>query len=337
MSDEYEADQTDHLFLLKNSASMHAVLWMFAGIGSLGFAVIGFIISLFGNLGQFSMHTMTTLPMLLGIGALTAAWNLLHAPVQVAIGASGVTIEGQNSQVTHAWETIGWATIESGAMNQQRLLAIYDAEGKKLASISGAFDNFDTMVELVMSRVKSRDDDTAENIRTKKSKRSALLSLGVGIGMLCLGTGMAWMTHREVRADKLLAESGVSGTATILERVLAPNGVTPRLEYEITGDAGIAGKRNAELTRERWDSLEDATTAEVVYVPDEPWISRLVDGEVEDTDFTKTAAGGYTLCAVGMVMALFMLGAGVLQWRGWDIDLDSKTHKISIKRFGTGT
>jgi len=29
-------------------------------------------------------------------------------------------------------------------------------------------------------------------------------------------------------------------------------------------------------------------------------------------------------------------GAAALQWRGWDIDLDSKTGKISIKRFGTG-
>ena len=49
-----------------------------------------------------------------------------------------------------------------------------------------------------------------------------------------------------------------------------------------------------------------------------------------------TVLGGYGMSAVGLVVGLFFLGASVLQWRGWDIDLDSKTGKISIKRFGTG-
>jgi hypothetical protein len=36
------------------------------------------------------------------------------------------------------------------------------------------------------------------------------------------------------------------------------------------------------------------------------------------------------------LISLFLMAAAVLQWRGWDIDLDSKTRKISIKQFGTG-
>jgi hypothetical protein len=35
-------------------------------------------------------------------------------------------------------------------------------------------------------------------------------------------------------------------------------------------------------------------------------------------------------------ICLFLLVGAGLQWNGWDIDLDSKTGKISIKRFGTG-
>ena len=36
------------------------------------------------------------------------------------------------------------------------------------------------------------------------------------------------------------------------------------------------------------------------------------------------------------VMSLFFLVVSVLMWRGLDIDMDSKTGRVSIKRFGTG-
>jgi hypothetical protein len=153
---------------------------------------------------------------------------------------------------------------------------------------------------------------------------------------LLAGIAIAWMTHREARAAQLLAKASLPGQAEIVRHFLAPNGITPRLEYKITTEAGISGTRNAELARDYWDSLEDATSVAVVYVPGEPWISRLVEGEVEETDFTRTPLGGYGLGAAAMVMGLFFLGASVLQWRGWDIDLDSKTGKFSIKQFGTG-
>ncbi len=41
------------------------------------------------------------------------------------------------------------------------------------------------------------------------------------------------------------------------------------------------------------------------------------------------------LVSVGVgLIALLFLAAGLMQWAGWDIDLDSKTGKVSVKRFG---
>lgn len=44
----------------------------------------------------------------------------------------------------------------------------------------------------------------------------------------------------------------------------------------------------------------------------------------------------YGLSALVAAMSLLLFVGGALQWRGWDIDLDSKTGKLSIKRFGEG-
>jgi hypothetical protein len=37
-----------------------------------------------------------------------------------------------------------------------------------------------------------------------------------------------------------------------------------------------------------------------------------------------------------LLVCVFLYVGAVLAWKGWDIDLDSKTFKFSIKRFGTG-
>jgi hypothetical protein len=106
----------------------------------------------------------------------------------------------------------------------------------------------------------------------------------------------------------------------------------------ITNDAGVSGSRKAELDPEYYQELTaaEATTVSVKFVPAEPGISRLLDGEVIDEDFTKTPTGGYGLAVMGALLSLFLVVAGVMQLKGWDIDMDSKTGKISIKRFGEG-
>lgn len=185
-------------------------------------------------------------------------------------------------------------------------------------------------------KIEAKGDDTADRLQQRKSRRSALFLAGTAIGLLALAAVNLWMVQGEQRAERLLAEAAVPGEAEIVRRFMAPNGVTARLEYRVTAPDGRQRTRNTEVTRAYWDSLQGATTVPVKYVVSEPQISRLAMGEVLDKDPTKSPGMMYGLCAVLAVICLFLFVAAVLQWRGWDIDLDSKTGKISIKRFGGG-
>jgi hypothetical protein len=306
------------------------------GIAALAFAAIGFAVAITVRVDQLALHAMTTLPVLLGLGALTAARSLAGTPQQVSVGPQGLRIEGRRGSQSFSWDGIGWATMGTGALNQRRYLQVYDTDGKSIARLSEAFDNFDGLVELVKRRIADRPGDTSEQIRIRKSRRSALITAAVSIALLTVAGLNVWMAHRQARADRLLEEAAVPGEAEIERRFLAPNGITPRLEYRVTTADGQSATRNAEVTRDYWDGLEGESTVPVVYVPGEPAISKLAEGEPESNDITDKPAVMYGLSIALAVLCLVFLAAAVLQWYGWDIDLDSKTGKISIRRFGSG-
>jgi hypothetical protein len=304
----------------------------------LGLAVVGFVLATVGRPGQLALHSMTTLPTLLGIGALTAARSLATTPKQVSLGPEGMSILGKRGQESFAWSQIGWATITNAALNNRRHLVVFDAQGKTIAKLSDAFTDFDDLVAGIQGRIARKaeqGDDTADRIRARKARRSAVFMVGFAIVMTAVAAANVWNARREQRAARLLAESSVAGEAEIVRRFLAPNGVTPRLEYRITNSQGRSATRNAEVFREFWDSLDGAQTVPVTYVADEPEISRLLTGEVPE-DPTSSPIVMYLLSAAVVGISLLALVAAVLQFNGWDIDLDSKTGKISIKRFGTG-
>lgn len=337
MSEPAESlDDVDFVFERKQGAGVSAVLWTIGGCVALGFAALGFVLTLLTRPNQFAMHATTTLPTLLGIGALNAAWRMARSPRQVTVGPGGLTIDHAKGAEAYEWGRVGWATVGPGVLNQRRQLVLYDVHGKLLATISDAFDDFDQLTEVVQQRIATKEDDTAERLQRQKSKRSALFLAATAIGLLALAAVNLWMIQREQRAQRLLSEAAVPGDAEIVRRFLAPNRVTARLEYLVKAPDGTQATRNAEVTRDYWDSLEGATTVPVKYVSADPSISRLTIGEVPDDDPAKRPAMLYGLCAVLALICLFLMAAAVLQWRGWDIDLDSKTRKLSIKRFGTG-
>ncbi|NUQ62910.1 MAG: hypothetical protein HUU20_10495 [Pirellulales bacterium] len=329
-------EDLDRVFLRHDSAGTNAAIWLAGGVLALGGAAVGFAVSLFGKVDMLTLQAVTTLPALLGLGALTAAWSFARTPRQVAVGPRGVTIEQRSGTRVYGWDEIGWANVVAGALNQRRQLVLFDNRGKAMATLSEAFGDFDALVEIVMQRISRKTDDTSEQIRSRKSRRSAVVFGAFSVLMLCAAGGMAWMTHREQRALRLLAEDAVPGEAQIVRRFLAPNGVTPRLEYRVTAPGGRTGMRNAEVERPIWDGLEGATTVPVFYVPREPDISRLAIGEVEEKDLTRNPVIAYGLSVVVALMCFVFLGVAALQWHGWDLDLDSKTGRLSVKRFGTG-
>jgi hypothetical protein len=92
--------------------------------------------------------------------------------------------------------------------------------------------------------------------------------------------------------------------------------------------------RNVQIEPEYWDRLEGARTIPVIYVPDEPGISRLARGEVTKEDFSKTLLGGYIMSALCGLMGLGLLGFAPFAWRGYDLTFDAKTKKWALKRLG---
>jgi hypothetical protein len=324
----------EQVFVRPESAGRNATLWIVAGIGAFVFAAAGFVVAIRGRVGPMGLQGMTTLPMLLGIGLLTAGLSLLRTPRRVVVGPEGLTVEYRRGCRRIGWDEVGSASVETGGTSHRRRLNLTDRAGKSIVKLDESFSRFDVMASLIANHVEAKGDDTAAWILRKKARRQAALAFAIGLFMAFACGFVAWMTYQKQRADRLLAARGQPGEAEIVRRFTAPNGVTKRLEYRVVAPDGPGPTENVEVAPDYWDSLEGDRTVPVIVVPGEPGISHLEEGQVDDDDFTKTPLGGYALAALGGLMALFMLGMSPLAWNGWDLSHDSKTKTWTIKRYG---
>lgn len=316
------------------SARTTGTLLVLGGVGGLVFAVVAFVVAILGRTSTLVLHGTTTLPTIISIGALTAGWTLLRAPRRVVVGSEGLTIETRHDVRTLPWDEIGSGAVETGGMNQRRCLNITGLGGTSIIKLDESFERFDEMAALISGYITAKGDDTAERIVRKKARRQGLIAFATGAFLSTAAVFVGWHTYQEQRAARLLQERGQPGEAEILRRFLAPNGVTRRVEYRVAGSGGQSATRNVEVESQYWDRLKDARTIPVLFLPDEPSVSRLARGEVHEDDFTKTPAGGYALAGLGGAMALFVLAISPFLWNGWDLAFDSKTQKWSLKRYG---
>jgi len=321
-------------FNRSRSASLAGTLLFFIGLGCLGLAVVGFGLALIGRPGQLGLHAMSTLPAIAGIAALTGAWSLLRSPERITVSNEGLIIETRGGTRFHHWDDIGCANIETAGSSNRRRLNITDLNGRSIAKLDHAFERFEDLSAMIAARVEAKGDGTAERILRGKAKRQAALALITG-SFLAFACGfVVWNTHKNQRDLRLLAQKGESGTAEIVRRFVAPNGITKRVEYRLVNSAGVSATRNVEVEPDFWDELEGAKSIAVVWVLNEPAVSRLAEGEVDPKEFTKTPVGGYGLATVGGLLALFLLGASPFMWNGWDVAHDAKSKKWSLKRYG---
>ena len=282
--------------------------------------------------------------MTMAFGLFSGSWALLRGPRGVVVDSDGIQIEESGVRTSqHCWDEIGWATVDATAMSQQRRFILYDQSGKTIASISESLQGFEDLVAVVKAQVSDRQltsggDSVADGIRLRKARKSAIFMVCVAFVLILVSASTAWMTYQEQQANRLLETNGVEGSGTIDRLFVAPNGFTTRVEYTVTSKNGETGSRNVEIEPEYHAELlqSDAKTIPVTYVPSDPSIGRLQQGEVVEDDFVKSPLGSYGLSALVTLMCLFFLTAAVMQWNGWDLDLDSKTGKISLTRFGEG-
>ena len=311
---------------------------MIGGVGLALLAIAGFLFAIFNRVDQLTLHFLSTAPMVLAFGLLGGGWSLRSGPYRVTLDDDGIEMESRDDTKRCRWSEIGWATLTATGMGHRKQLLIYDTSGKQVAALTEAIENFDELAATVKSNVSEQQAPGSNEVQLRKARKSAIFMASVASAMLLLSGALAWITYEDQRSGELLRSSAVEGTATIDRLFLAPNGVTTRVEYTVENKAGETGSRNAELDPRYYQELEasDAHTIPVLYVENEPTISRLQDGEIVEQDFLRTPIGGYGLSGLVAVLCIGFLGVAALQWRGWDIDLDSKTGKMSIKRFGEG-
>ena len=334
MSDATEPDATEQtgeqVFEIQDPRAGNPTYLFLGGLGLIVVAIAGFIVAIGVPHGQISLHMTTTLPTLVAVAMLARGLSLRNMPRRIVIGPDAIEIAGKRSTRRYAWSEIGSAATANVLNSHKTCLRITDTAGKAIVRVDESFPGYQRLVKLVESYIDAKPDDTSLRIMTRKAKRTAVVCFFFGCVLGAVAVFIALETREKQRAGELLALKGVPGEGEIVRRFVAPNGVTKRLEYRVAGSK----VRNVEVEPMFWDELEGAKTTPVVYVPEEPDVSRLEFGEVEDKDILKTPRGGYLLSGLGGLMALFILGFSPLAWMGYDLAYDEKQRIWKVKRYG---
>lgn len=333
--DSESLDDLDFVYELKKPVGLRPVFFIFGGLLLLGVAGAAFLLGLLLPAGRQPFPffiASTVIPTLGALAAFAHAISLMRSPERVTVGSTGLSVEGEHGTRRWPWPEIGWATIGMGTFTYQRQLTVYDPQGKKLVTLGAAFDDFDGLAESIKAAIERKSDGIATQVQSRKAKKTGTLMILGSLAFLALAIVNAAMAQHEKSTAQRLADEGVRTEATVLKHYLY--NVTPRLEYGFTTPDGKTITRDAMLEQDAWNALDGVDTVAVRYVPDDPDNNRLVAGEVVN-EMGSPTTNLLLAVAVGM-MALFFLLVGILQYRGWDIDLDSKTGKVSIQRFGAG-
>jgi hypothetical protein len=322
---------TAEVSVFRAKRAANPVPYFIAGALFCGLAVLGFVAAIGKNVGQPNLTLMTTMPIMIGGGAIIAGLQMTRAPVEVRTGGRGLVLFFRKKTEKFPWEELAFASAERGVL-QQRVMKIYNERGRRVATVTDALEDFDDLVEIIDGHLNARPDNKGATISKRKARRFAVFFGAFGVLTFVGAIFMTWHTYDQGRSARLLKEVGVQTDAEIVERRLAPNGVTPRLVYRVTNPEGRSAERNAQIERTVWDDLEGEKTVRVVYVPQEPSISHVLEGEVAENQENF----GYLPGAILGVMSLAFLSWATLLAYGYSIDVDSKTGKVSIKPYGTG-
>jgi hypothetical protein len=325
-----------YVFRLRSDSGSKAKAYFWGGVGLLILAGVGLFFASRTRTDALQLQLMTNLPTLFAIGCFSAAYAASKAPSEVTLFDDRVEIRRRNGTTVLTLADLSMATVAAVVFTGRRKLRLFDRAGRCAAVIPDAIDGFDDLAAIVQAEVQRREDDQAVVVRMRKARRQAVLLAVSGVVFAALVTTLFFIDRAERRNARLLAEQGQPGEATILRHFTAPNGRTRRIEYRVTDASGATGDHNVEVQPVLWDVLAAAKTVPVVAVPGRPDLARLALGEVKD-DNGFSPRSMIFLYVGGGVLCLFLFVGAILNWKGIDIDLDSKTGKISIKRFGAGT
>ena len=273
----------------------------------------------------------TVPPTIGGVLLLGAGIARLRTATRVTADDDGLTVErGSGRRDSYDWDQLAYAEDDSGG-TFGRTFKVYDTAGRCVANLRASLQPFDLLVTGVKEYL-NREDDAAhaaavDRLRLRKNRRVALHSLALGLVFAALAAFLISDGFAERRAERLLNEQGVPGTAEIVELFLAPNGITPRLVYRVTPDSG---ERNVEVPRAYWDALHGQDRVPVVYVVSEPSISR-APAEIADEAGFEADLGPW-LPVLFLALPAFLIGSSVFLLAGWDLRTDEATGRLRLRR-----
>lgn len=325
-------EPTTRSFRIPRVRSVQPVHYVIGGVFFFAVALVGFLIALFGRQGQASLHLMSTLPAIVSVHCWLAAWQLRRCPEEITVSAEGLGVNRRNARSLLAWDAIGWVSQGENPLTHAKHLTVYDVKGKLVARIPSALEGYQELAAFLQRHVVSQDAHRAERIRLRKARRMAIGTMAFSLLFLAGGVMFWFDARRQLRDERLLAESGVMTEAPIVRRFLAPDGVTTRVEFEVPRDAGEPVRHNVEITDDYYEKLAEQTHVSILAVPGFPSATRLVEGAVIDR--TDTPRSKYLFVCLAALLGFGGMAASVMFWRGLDFVLDPQTKTYGFRRIG---
>lgn len=312
-----------HIFQNTVQGQWTAVAKLIGGILLVLFALGMFVLNAFIlQPGTMALHATTTLPMLMGVFVLSAAVASLRNPGRVEVTDEAIVFQ-PGPRI--AWRDVAFASVDETAGGQQKRLRLLDHNGKTLGQVASSIERFDGLVGQVREKVgQHTPPEVTTNVRMKKARRQAALTAG---GTLLLITAGVFIIHdafwnRHVAHQ--LSTAAIEGTGVVTEKFVAPNGVTLRIRYTVTGADGQEAEHNVQVDELLFTALTVGDPVAVRYVPSEPEISQLISGEIKSNDIQDSPTMSFILGGVAIAISVFLAAVTVMFWKGYDFKIDGE-------------
>ncbi len=204
-SEPLEFDQLEFVYELKKPVGIRPVLYILGGLFLLGIAGLAFLLGLLipaENKAFGAFIASTVIPTMGAIAAFSAAVSLMRTPRRVIVAPKGLIVEGDRETRRWTWDKIGWASRGMGAIGFRPQLNVFDTAGKKLVTLGPEFDDFDGLADSITNAIAKKPGHTAEQVQTRKAKKSAAFLVLGGVTFLALGIVNGINSSNEKRAAR---------------------------------------------------------------------------------------------------------------------------------------
>ncbi len=271
---------------------------------------------------QMGMHLTTTFPAIIGFFSLTYVYQLSRAPVLVR------TTDEYCEIVRSTTKRLSWTEIERiqsdlSAGFGVNVIQLKNSDDKTIETITGLQDTERLLEKLKQKTAhdKNEQDDTGKPtaVHIKRGRKRAF---GFQPGTLLFGLATGFMFYDgifQMQRSQAMRDASVEGTGLVTQKKLAPNGRTKRLYVQVTGDENQTKEHNLEVTDEFYDSVEEGQEVGVVFVPADPRMAELVEGEIRED---RSAATSFGTAAIGFVFSILFLSIAVISWLGYDLKFE---------------